>query len=117
MKLYGVRIWVQDYDAARCFYAETLGLPLAWDMPEAGAFGVDVGATLIVERADSTDAESAALVGRFVGVSLQVEDIQETWHRLGELGVPFDGPPETQPWGGTLAHFRDPSGNVLTLLG
>ncbi|MCC6917989.1 MAG: hypothetical protein IT548_02225 [Alphaproteobacteria bacterium] len=29
----------------------------------------------------------------------------------------FLAPPERQPWGGTLAHFRDPSGNGLTLLG
>jgi hypothetical protein len=31
--------------------------------------------------------------------------------------VVFDGPPERQIWGGTLAHFRDHAGNVLTLLG
>jgi predicted enzyme related to lactoylglutathione lyase len=26
-------------------------------------------------------------------------------------------PPEKQPWGGIVAHFRDPDGNVITLLG
>ncbi len=25
--------------------------------------------------------------------------------------------PEEQPWGGILAHLRDPDGNILTLLG
>jgi hypothetical protein len=26
-------------------------------------------------------------------------------------------PPEVMPWGGVLAHLRDPDGNVLTLVG
>ena len=32
-------------------------------------------------------------------------------------GMAGDGPPEKQFWGGSLAHFRDPAGNTLTLLG
>lgn len=51
MKLYGVRIWVRDLEAAKQFYGEILG------------------------------------------------------------------PPEKQPWGGTLAYFKDPGGNTLTPLG
>jgi len=43
MKLYGVRIFVDDYAAARAFYAERLGLAVVWDMAEMGAFGVDAG--------------------------------------------------------------------------
>ena len=34
-----------------------------------------------------------------------------------DKGVGFVGPPEAQPRGGVLAHFRDPDGNVLTLPG
>lgn len=117
MKLYGARLWVHDYAAAKDFYTETLGLPLAWDMGEIGAFGIDVGAVLIVEEAAPDDSESRALIGRFAGLSLQVDDIQATWAELRAKGVAFDEPPQKQAWGGTLAHFRDPSGNVLTLLG
>lgn len=32
-------------------------------------------------------------------------------------GVEFLAPPQRMPWGGVLAHFRDPDGNVLTLVG
>ena len=115
MKLYGARLWVRDLVAAKDFYSQTLGLPLVWDMSEHGAFGVDAGATLIVELAN--DDESLDLAGRFAGLSLQVEDIAATYQDLSAKGVVFDAPPQAQPWGGTLAHFRDPSGNVLTLLG
>ena len=74
------------------------------------------GANLGIERAGD-DTESQALVGRFLGVSLQVDDIQATYEKLSGNGIDFTGPPEKQPWGGSLAHFSDPDGNVLTLLG
>jgi len=50
-------------------------------------------------------------------VSLQVDDVPATYAELRARGVDFVGPPEKQSWGGTLAHFRDPDGNVLTLFG
>lgn len=115
MKLYGVRIFVDDFARALDFYGETLGLSTNWSMPEMKAAGFSVGtAELIVEE---TSGEDSGLAGRFVGVSLQVEDIGATYGTLVAKGVTFDAPPEKQPWGGTLAHFRDPSGNTLTLLG
>lgn len=72
---------------------------------------------LALERVDPSDPEGRALVGRFVGVSLQVPDILGTYKVLAERGVQFVGPPEKQPWGGVLVHLRDPDGNILTLLG
>ena len=75
------------------------------------------GSQLAIERADPDDTETAELVGRYVGVSLQVSDIDAKYKTLLDRGVEFLGPPEMQPWGGTLAHFRDPEDNVLTLLG
>ena len=72
---------------------------------------------LALERVDPSDEESAALVGRFVGVSLQVPDILATYKTLVARGVDFIAPPEKQPWGAVLVHLRDPDGNVVTLLG
>ncbi len=40
----------------------------------------------------------------------------ESYAELRARGVEFLAPPEQQPWGGVLAHFRDPDPNVLTLL-
>ena len=117
MRLYGTRIFVDDHAAARRFYGETLGLSLAWEMPDLGAFGVTVGGPQLIVETTDPNGDDAALVGRFVGVSLQVDDIQATFDQLCAKGVAFEAPPERQPWGGTLAHFRDPAGNVLTLLG
>ncbi|MBB4286751.1 VOC family protein [Roseospira goensis] len=116
MRLYGIRLFVDDLDAARRFYGATLGLPLAWDAPDEGAVGFAAGdGHLIVERADP-DGPDGALVGRFVGASLEVPDAVALYQALAARGVVFDMAPAVQPWGGVMAHFRDPAGNVLTLI-
>lgn len=118
MRLYGVRIWVNDMDAARRFYGETLGLKPRWDYGAVVGFevGEPDGPQFIVELDDRSHDEES-LVGRFVGCSLSVDDIEAIYGELVAKGVQFLGPPEKQPWRGTLAHFKDPSGNTLTLLG
>lgn len=88
-------------------------------MAEHGAIGFAAGAAqLIVETVDPDEQpEAEGLVGRFSGLSLQVEDIHAVCRALEERGVAFDSPPKRQFWGGWVAHFKDPAGNALTLLG
>jgi predicted enzyme related to lactoylglutathione lyase len=117
-RLYLVRVFVTDFERAIEFYTETLGIPATSISREMGWAQLETGeAQLAIERTDPEDPENAALVGRFVGVSLEVGDIAGTYEQLLGKGVTFEGPPERQPWGGILAHLRDPDGNVLTLLG
>jgi len=116
MRLYGVRIFVEDLEKARAFYGETLKLKETWAMPEANAAGYDLeSGELIVEQEDM-DGGEADLIGRFVGASLEVDDIDAVYAELTRRGVEFEGPPARQVWGGTLAHFKDPAGNILTLV-
>ena len=118
MKLYAFRVFVKDWDTACQFYEHTLALPLRFKDESLGWAEFDVGGPCLgVERVDADDADAAAMVGRFLGVSLRVDDIYATFDRLQAKGVTFDAPPERQPWGGVLVHLRDPEDNVLTLLG
>lgn len=117
-KLTAVRVFVTDWERAMRFYVDTLEMVVANRSDEEGWAQMATGeGQLALERVDASDDEGRAMVGRFVGVSLQVPNIVATYKTLAERGVEFVGPPERQPWGGTLAHLRDPEGNVLTLLG
>jgi catechol 2,3-dioxygenase-like lactoylglutathione lyase family enzyme len=116
MKVYGIQILVDDVAAARAFYVDTLGLTLAWDMPQFGAFGVVVEPVQFIVTQAVEEGPLGAQPGRFIGVSIAVDDMDATYRDLTAKGVPFEGEPQKQPWGGTLAYFRDPSGNVLTLM-
>ncbi len=118
LSLYVIRVFVRDWPTSVDFYEQVLELPpqirddeMGWAQFAAG------GASLAVERVAPGDAEAEALSGRFVGASLHTPDIQATYQTLCARGVKFLSEPEHQPWGGMLAHFEDPDGNVLTLLG
>ncbi|MFK7896136.1 MAG: VOC family protein [Myxococcota bacterium] len=117
-KLKTVRIFVTDWTRSLAFYSDTLGIPIAYAIPESGWAELETGeAHLALERVAPQDPEADELVGRFVSVSLEVDDLQAVYEKLISRGVEFLAPPEKQPWGGSLAHFRDPDGNVLTILG
>lgn len=111
MKLYGARVFVTDLQQARRFYSKTLGLPMLFDHRDA--VGFDIGIHLIVEL---DDGEHDNLSGRFTGLSIASDDITADYERLQAHGVSFAAPPSRQSWGGVLAHFSDPSGNVWTLV-
>jgi predicted enzyme related to lactoylglutathione lyase len=111
-----VRVFVTDWSRAVRFYEETLEMTPTLVTNGWAQFATGQ-AQLALEQVDPADPESADSVGRFLAVSLEVDDIDATYATLQGRGVEFLGAPEKQPWGGTLAHLRDPDGNVLTLLG
>lgn len=118
MKLYAIRIFVSNWDSACQFYEKILNLPLKFKDSDLGWAEFDVGGpSLGIERVNENDEEGRSLVGRFMGISLQVENIDSSYTELSTKGVQFIGTPEKQSWGGALAHFKDPSGNILTLVG
>jgi predicted enzyme related to lactoylglutathione lyase len=112
-----LRIFVSDISRAQAFYQDILGLPLA----EEGASQCyllfkPTGINILIESCDADNDEGRSLIGRFVGLSFRVEDIQQAYEELKSRCVEFGGAPEVQPWGGTLAHIYDPDRNILTLV-
>jgi len=113
MRIAAVRLFVEDIASARAFYADMLGLRVVSD--DDDALVLDAGPLLIVEKADA-EARSEGLVGRFAGVSLDSADIMALHERLKAAGCLIVGPPERQPWGGTLMHVKDPGGNIISFV-
>lgn len=117
-KLYAVRIFSYQWDKSLAFYRDIIGFPLAFEDRVMGWAQFQLGDSYLgLERCDPSDAETRPLVGRFAGTSVEVEDIYSMYDDLVAKGVAFTGKPEPQPWGGVLAHFNDPDGNTVTLLG
>lgn len=118
MDLRTARIFVNDIQTARGFYAETLGLPLKVDRANDGYCVFNVGSVdLVLESVpENAPPEDQVLVGRFTGLSFTVQDVVSKHQELQARGVPFIEPPECQAWGGILATFHDPAGNALQLV-
>lgn len=118
-KLAYVRVFVSDFERAVRFYSETLGMKPSVRSDEWRWCQFETGeAALAIEAAEaSEDGDDEEFAPGFLAISLQVDDIEAVYNELTAKGVEFLGPPEKMGWGGTLAHFKDPDGNVLTLLG
>ena len=118
MKVYAIRILVDDWPLACEFYEKTLNLPLKFKDENFGWAEFDVGGAMFgIERVeDNASPENKDLIGRFLGIFLQVKNTEDTYKDLVSKGVEFIAPPEKQAWGGVLAHFKDTSGNVITLM-
>jgi predicted enzyme related to lactoylglutathione lyase len=118
MKLSAVRLFVRDVAEAKAFYADRLGLIVESYSAQYGVCVFDTGGAKLIVETIAADApeDDQSLVGRFSGVSFDVEDIESKFKQLVSLGVEFCGVPERQYWGGWLATFKDPAGNRLQLV-
>ena len=125
MKMYSVRLLVQDFAACFRFYRDVLGLEPVWgdaNGPYAdfragqevmlALFKRDLMAAAVGTQGLPKDApaQDKSLV------VLQVDDVDETYDRLAELGADFaDAPKDYPAWTIRAVHLRDPDGNLIEI--
>jgi catechol 2,3-dioxygenase-like lactoylglutathione lyase family enzyme len=110
-----VSVPVSDQDRAKAFYVGKLGFELIRD--DASVPGIRW-----VQVSPKKGATALTLVtwfdtmpaGSLRGLVLACDDLDAFCERLRANGVPFDSPPERQPWA-IEAVCRDPDGNLLVL--
>jgi len=111
--LAGVIIWTVDLDRLVAFYRDTLGLTPHSVRPDFVAFSFgDVRLSL----GRHSEVTGPSRDPYRIMVNLAVEDIQAVTVRLRQRGVAFVREPKQEQWGGWVATFRDPDGNMLQLL-
>ncbi len=109
----GVILWTDDVERLAAFYMDALGLTPHSVRPDFVAFSF--GETrLSIGRHDGVSGKARDPYR--VMVNLAVTDIQQVYTRLQDKGVSFIRPPELERWGGWVATFQDPDGNILQLL-
>jgi catechol 2,3-dioxygenase-like lactoylglutathione lyase family enzyme len=108
---------VRDLEAARKFYGETLGLRTSQEYGLMWLHLANGRDTLVYQQADLTPASYTIL-------NFEVDDIDQAVDRLAARGVRFeryDGVEQDDKGvfredGPYIAWFKDPSGNVLSVL-
>jgi predicted enzyme related to lactoylglutathione lyase len=113
--LAGLLIWTEAerFPAMARFYRDTLGLVPRSDKADFISFdwgGVRLSVS-IHDRLRGTSRDPLRLM-----VNLTVADIGAVHDRLVRAGVVFTRVPEREDWGGWVATFADPDGNVLQLM-
>jgi predicted enzyme related to lactoylglutathione lyase len=109
----GVIIWTDDLDRLSAFYRDTLELTPHSIRPHFIAFRWgDMRLSL---------GKHAQVTGRSrdpyrLMINLGVHDIHRVYGALCAKGVVFLKPPTREEWGGWVATFFDPDGNILQLM-
>jgi uncharacterized glyoxalase superfamily protein PhnB len=111
---------VDDEKASANFVKEHFGF--SEDMAADGFVSlsrVDAGFNLIFLRKDLASLKPVSLrntVASGVLVAFVVEDIDSEYERLGNEGVTFTTPIETEPWGERYFQVTDPNGVIFQLV-
>jgi len=111
----GVLIWTERarFDAMARFYRERLGLTPRTSKPDFVNFDWG-GVRLSLGIHDRVSGQSRDPLR--IMVNLVVDDIRAVHARLEREGVVFTRAPEQEEWGGQVATFLDPDGNLLQLM-
>ena len=111
--LVGITLWTDDLERLFSFYHDTLRLPLHSRHEDFIAFELgDI--RFNIGRHDRVGGPSKDPFR--IMAHLGVDDIHEEHRRLKAKGVEFIRPPEQEHWGGWVATFKDPDGNILQML-
>ncbi len=109
----GVTLWTADLDRMFRFYHDTLCLPLHSRHEGFIAFQLgEVRFNLGLHDRVQGGSQDPFRVMTHLGV----DDIHQEYQRLRDQGVKFIRPPEQEHWGGWIATFKDPDGNILQML-
>ncbi|MGH6993858.1 MAG: VOC family protein [Caulobacteraceae bacterium] len=110
-----VTIFGRDLERMLGFYRDILGLKVR---SQDGAFHyalLDGGSVRLGLSAVEPDPARGLHVGGLTGIGFGVDDIDAAYEALTAKGVEFTMAPKRQPWGGYMAMFSDPDGNVFYL--
>jgi lactoylglutathione lyase len=117
-----VAVTVRDYDAARQFYRDVLGLTQVetWEGPDGRGVVLAAGrATLeLLDEAEAARVDELEVGRRVAGhirLALEVEDSQAVTDRLAAAGATVLAPAKPTPWGHVNARVAAPEDLQLTL--
>ena len=112
-----ITLFVEDLAAAKAFYIEVFGLPVAFEDPNSAVFmfGETAINLLDVREADTLIGPAPVAPpdsGARLQFTLEVDDVDAMCDTLRGRGVDILNGPMDRPWGIRTAAFRDPGGHI-----
>jgi catechol 2,3-dioxygenase-like lactoylglutathione lyase family enzyme len=112
-----ITLFVEDLAAAKRFYGEAFGLPVAYEDDDSAVFKF---ANTLINLLKTTAAhdliEPASVAPADAGTRMQftldVDDVDAMCAELASRGVMLLNGPMDRPWGIRTASFQDPAGHI-----
>jgi len=104
-------IAVEKTSEARAFYGDLLGLDVVMDHGWIITFGADRAAPVQISIASEGGSGT-----NVPDISIEVDDIDETYRRAKSAGFEIVYDMTDEPWGVRRFYVRDPFGKVVNIL-
>jgi catechol 2,3-dioxygenase-like lactoylglutathione lyase family enzyme len=117
MNLVSVRIITADIKRLVSFYEQITGLTPTWHTEDFAEVSTPVG-TLAIGSTTTMALFGAAAPPSGGGSSIiefLVDDVDATYHSMGDVITDLVQAPTTMPWGNRSLLLRDPDGNLVNL--
>ncbi len=100
-----------DLEAAKSFYRDVLDMEVVmdhgWIMTFAGTAQAAPQLSVAIEGGAGTPVPA---------ISIEVDDLEDTYRRVLAASLPVEYGPVLEPWGVRRFFTRDPSGTLLNIL-
>ena len=112
-----ITLFVEDLEAAKQFYQEVFGLPVAFEDDDSTVFKFEntlinlLKTTAAGELIEPAQVASREAGSRFV-LTIDVDDVDAMCAELTARGVELLNGPVDRPWGVRTASFIDPGGHI-----
>jgi lactoylglutathione lyase len=116
-KIFAITLFVEDLGAAKQFYRDVFGLPVAYEDDNSAVF--DFGNTVInlLKTTEAHELIAPATVaspdsGSRLQFTIHVDDVDAMCAELTKRGATLLNGPIDRPWGIRTAAFADPGGHI-----
>jgi catechol 2,3-dioxygenase-like lactoylglutathione lyase family enzyme len=112
-----ITLFVEDLDAAKRFYREVFGLPVAFEDDASAVYKFGDVMVNLLRATEARELIEPATVaspdaGSRIQLTIHVDDVDATSAELAARGVELLNGPMDRPWGIRTATFRDPGGHI-----
>ena len=109
-----INLHVHDVDREVTFFRDVVGLELQF-RDDSFQFARFDGGTVGFAVASGGQPPPEPQPDRLSGIGFVVDDVDATYAEMKARGARFTMEPAPQPWGGYMAMFADPEGNIFYL--
>ncbi len=112
-----ITLFVEDLAAAKRFYGEAFGLPIAYEDDASAVFNFGNTLVNLLKASEAPELIGPATVasrdaGSRMQLTITVDDVDARCAALTAHGVQLLNGPIDRPWGIRTASFRDPAGHI-----
>ncbi len=112
-----INLHVRDFEKEVAFFRDVVGLELQFSDASFHFARFDAGIGFAVASGHPEETPPEGAPDRLSGIGFVVEDVDGAYREMKARGARFTMEPSKQPWGGYMAMFADPEGNIFYLDG